>query len=192
MFESLDAHIAKHVMLTGKETDYFHSLMKPKKIRRRKYLLRAGEVCNFEAYVVKGCLRVYFLDRNGKEVDIFFAIEDWWVSDLASFTQQQPGELYIQAVEDSELLVISYRDKEKLYTKIPKFERFFRILTQRSYDNTIRRLVHTISRSAEERYREFLQKYPQIPQRVPQHLIAAYLGISPEFLSKIRARQAKA
>lgn len=191
MFTQIDENISRYISLSKEELDYFHSLLKLKKIKRKKLLLQAGEICDFEAYMVKGCARIYFLDKNGFEVDIMFAVEDWWVSDLASFTQQRPADLFIQTIEDCEMLFISYKDKEKLYKKIPKFERFYRILMQRSYDNTIKRLVSTIAKPAEERYNDFIKKYPKIPQRVPQHLIAAYLGISPEFLSKIRARQAK-
>lgn len=191
MFTHIDANIAKYISLNESEKAYFHSLLVPRTFDRKKFLLRAGEVCDFEAYIVKGCVRVYFLDEKGGEVDVFFAVEDWWVSDLASFSLRKPADLYIQALEDCEVLFISYKKKEQLYAKVPKFERFFRILTQRSYNNTIKRLIGTMSKSAEERYDEFLQKYPDIPQRVPQHLIAAYLGISAEFLSKIRARRAR-
>lgn len=191
MFTQIDENISRHVQLDKKELDYFHSLIKFKKIKKKKLLLQAGEVCTFEAYIVKGCARIYFLDENGFEVDIMFAVEDWWVSDLASFTHQKPADLFIQTVEDCEMLFITYKDKEKLYKRVPKFERFYRILMQRSYDNTIKRLISTIAKPAEERYADFLKKYPTIPQRIPQHLIAAYLGISPEFLSKIRARKAK-
>ncbi|MGZ3898883.1 MAG: Crp/Fnr family transcriptional regulator [Bacteroidia bacterium] len=191
MFDKIDQNILKHIGLNHKELEYFHSLLKFKKIKKKSFLLQPGEVCTFEGFINKGCVRVYFLDEKGAEVDLVFAIEDWWVSDLASFTQQKPAELFIQALENCEMLFITYKDKEKLYSKIPSFERFFRILTQRSYDTVIKRLVSTIARPAEERYLHFLEKYPAIPQRVPQHLIAAYLGISPEFLSKIRARRAK-
>lgn len=191
MFTQIDDNVLKCIQLDEKELQYFHSLLKLRKVKKKKSLLQAGEVCDFEAYIVKGCVRVYFLDENGFEVDLSFAVEDWWVSDITSFAQQKPADLFIQTIEDCEMLFISYKDKEKLFSKIPKFERVFRIMMQRNYDNTIKRLISTISKPAEERYKDFIKKYPTIPQRVPQHLIAAYLGISPEFLSKIRARKAK-
>ena len=191
MYKEIDANIAKHIQPDKKELDYFHSLLKLKKVKKKKLLLQAGEICEFEAYMIKGCARIYFLDENGFEVDVAFAIEDWWLSDLASFTQQKPADLFIQTIEDCEMFFITYNDKEKLYKQVPKFERFFRILTQRSYDTTIKRLISTIAKPAQERYQDFIKKYPTIPQRVPQHLIAAYLGISPEFLSKIRSKRAK-
>ena len=191
MYTQIDKFVSKCIELNEKELDYFHSLLKFKKIKKKQFLLKAGEVCDFEGYVNKGCVRVYFIDEKGAEVDLFFAVEDWWVSDLASFTNQKPADLFIQTIEDCEILMIDYRSKEKLFEKVPKFERMFRIMMQRSYDNTIRRLISTISQPAEERYLAFIKKYPTIPQRVPQHLIAAYLGISPEFLSKVRKKLSK-
>lgn len=191
MFTEIDAYVAKHITLDKKELDYFHSLLKYKKIKKKKFLLQAGEVCDFEAYIIKGCMRIYFIDENGFEVDLSFSVEDWWVSDINSFITQTPADLFIQTLEDCEILTISYKNKEKLYEKIPKFERLFRIMIQRGYNTAIKRLISTISKPAEERYLDFIKKYPTIPQRVPQHLIAAYLGISAEFLSKIRKKLSK-
>ena len=191
MYSEIDNYVAKCVTLTVKEQDLFHSCLKSRKLKKKGFLLQSGEVCDFEAYVVKGCLRVYFIDENGFEVDLFFAVEDWWVSDITSFNHGKPSDLFIQALEDSEVLTISSSDKEKLFESIPKFERMFRLMIQRGYENIIRRLISTMSKPAEDRYLDFIKRYPGIPQRVPQHLIAAYLGISPEFLSKIRKKLAK-
>lgn len=191
MFTEIDAYVAKHIKLDKKELEYFHSLLKYKKVKKKKFLLQAGEVCDFEAYIIKGCMRIYFIDENGFEVDLSFSVEDWWVSDINSFITQTPADLFIQTLEDCEILTISYNNKEKLYERVPKFERLFRIMIQRGYNTAIKRLISTISKPAEERYLDFIKKYPGIPQRVPQHLIAAYLGISPEFLSKIRKKLSK-
>jgi CRP/FNR family transcriptional regulator, cyclic AMP receptor protein len=191
MFTGINNYVSKCISLSKEELDYFNSLLKHKKVKKKICLLKAGDVCDFEAYIIKGCVRVYYVDENGFEVDLFFAIEDWWVSDLASFSQQKPSKLFIEAVEESELLIISYSSKEKLYKKIPSFERLFRLMIQRTHETMMNRLISNISQSAEVRYQEFIKKYPTIPQRVPQHLIAAYLGISPEFLSKIRAKLSK-
>lgn len=191
MFKEINNYVSKCITISEKEFSYFNSLLKHKKVKKKSILLAAGEVCDFEAYIIKGCVRVFYIDENGIEVDLFFAIEDWWVSDLASFSQRKPAKLFIQTIEDSELLFIDYKSKEKLFAKIPAFEKLFRLMLQRTNETLLNRLISNISKPAEERYKEFTKKYPTISQRVPQHLIAAYLGISPEFLSKIRKRLSK-
>jgi CRP-like cAMP-binding protein len=191
MFTEIDSFIKKHVSVSEKELEKFHSILKHKKVKRKTILLKAGEICNFEAYVLKGCIRVFFIDENGFEIDLYFAVEDWWISDLASFSQQKPSRLYIQALEDSELLSFTYLQKEKLFKDAPVFERLFRLMIQRTHETMMNRLISNLSKSAEERYVEFIRKYPKMPQRIPQHLIAAYIGVSPEFLSKIKAKLTK-
>jgi CRP-like cAMP-binding protein len=191
IFDPINKYVAKRISISKKEEAYFNSLLKYKKVKKKDFLLRAGEVCDFEIFIIKGCVRVYYIDANGIEVDLYFAIEDWWVGDLASFYQQKPSQLYIQTIEESELLIISYKNKEKLFEKVPAFERLFRLMLQRANETLINRLISNLSKPAEERYKEFTQKYPTISQRVPQQLIAAYLGISPEFLSKLRKRIVK-
>lgn len=191
MFTGIDQFVSKCIKLSKEEKEYFHSLLKYKKVKKKTFLLKAGEVCDFEAYIIKGCARVFYVDENGFEVDLLFAVEDWWLSDLASFSQQKPGHLNIETIEECELLSISYASKEKLFKKVPAFERLFRLMLQRTHESMMNRLISTISKSAEARYEEFIKKYPTIPQRVPQQLIAAYLGISPEFLSKIRGKKVR-
>jgi CRP-like cAMP-binding protein len=131
------------------------------------------------------------MDDDGNEITLQFAIEDWWVGDIASFTNQTPSQVYIQALEDSDLLTIHYADKEQLFQRVPAFERMFRLMLQRSYMVLQDRFVATLAQPADERYLAFLEKYPGVVQRVPQHYIASYLGITPEFLSRIRARLSK-
>ena len=120
-----------------------------------------------------------------------FPVEDWWLGDLISFTEQTPSALYVEALEDSQLLMINKENKESLYEKIPAFERMFRVLILRNLAVLQHRLIATISHSAEERYLAFIERYPDIPQRIPQHHIASYLGVSPEFLSKIRKKNCR-
>ncbi len=189
MYALIDAFINKCVHLTDEELAYFHSLLQPVTYKKKTLLLHAGEVCNFEAFINKGCARLYYIDDNGFDVIIQFAIEGWWISDLASFTQQKPSELFIEAVEDTEVLLIKYADKEALFNSVPKFERMFRLMVQRNHETIMNRLIANLSASAEDRYDAFIKKYPEIVQRVPQYLIASYLGISAEFLSKIRTRK---
>lgn len=186
MFEQIDKFVNQCLSLTPQELELFHSLLKLKRVRKRTYLLQEGEVCDFEAYIVKGCIRTYFLSDDGTETILSFAIEDWWVSDLYSFTEQKPSNMFIETIEECELLVIDHKSKAELYQKIPKFETLFRLLVQRSLFALQRRFHSLVSQTAEQRYLAFVEKYPQIVQRVPQNQIARYLGVSPEFLSKVR------
>ena len=158
---------------------------------RRTLLLRAGEVCDFEAFVVKGCLRMYFIDQKGKEITLFFAPEGWWIGDLASFTQRMPSRFFIECVEDSIVLRIDHAGKEALFARVPLLERAFRLAVQRHLSALQERFVQALASPAEECYTDFLQKYPGLTERLPQHLIATYVGITPEFLSKLRGRMGR-
>lgn len=185
------SNIAKHIKLEKKEIEYFTSLLLHKKIRKRQYLLQAGDVCKYEHFVIKGCLRAYYVDENGFDYIVQFAIEDWWTGDMASFLTQSPATLNIDALEDSEVLMIEKKDIDQLFVKVPKFERFFRILMQNAFVAQQQRILLNLSKTADERYLLFRQKYPLLEKRLPQHQIAAYLGITPEFLSKIRKNAMK-
>lgn len=191
MFEPLDRFVARYITLTPEETELYHSLFTLKKVKKKQFLLREGEVCDFEAYILKGCIRAYYTDKEGKETVLLFAVEDWWVSDLSSFMDRKPSNLYIETLEDCELLVIDFISKGILFESIPKFEKLFRILVQRSLGVLQQRFYASVSQTAEERYIHFTERYPQLLQRIPQHQIARYLGVSPEFLSKVRGAIAK-
>lgn len=186
MFEQIDKFADRCISLTPEERELFHSMLKFRRVRKRTYLLQEGEVCDFEAYIIKGCIRTYYLSDDGTETILSFAIEDWWVSDLYSFTEQTPSNMFIESLEDCELLVIDHKSKIALFEKIPKFETLFRLLVQRSLFALQKRFHSLVSQTAEQRYKAFIEKYPQIVQRVPQNQIARYLGVSPEFLSKVR------
>jgi CRP-like cAMP-binding protein len=149
-------------------------------------MLNAGEICEFEGYINKGCIREYFIDRKGSELTLEFAVEDWWVSDITSFESKTPSNMYIETLEDSELLLLSRDSKENLLRQVPKLERMFRLMIQRHLTVVQNRLFKTVAYSALDKYMEFVRRYPTISQRVPQHYIASYLGISPEFLSRLR------
>lgn len=191
MFEALDQFVSKYIRLTSEETEIFHSLLEYKKVKKKQFLLREGEICQFEAFILKGCIRTFYVDKSGTETILNFAIEGWWVSDLSSFSEQLPSSQNIETLEDCELLLINYDNKKILFDVIPAFEKFFRILVQRSLGVLQQRFYAGISRTAEERYLAFLEKYPQVVQRVPQHQIARYIGVSPEFLSKVRSTMYK-
>ncbi|SHE81193.1 Crp/Fnr family transcriptional regulator [Chryseobacterium takakiae] len=190
MSENIIGNVTRFIDLTPKEEQFFTDLLSLQTFPKKTVLLREGEICQFEGYIQKGCVRVYYLDDNGFEVTILFAIEDWWISDIASFQDQKPSNLYIETLEDSEIYMLNPTTKEKLLTEIPKFERVFRMLVQRNLSTLQHRLVNTISKSASDRYLEFTKVYPSIPQRVAQYYIASYLGVSKEFVSTIRKRLA--
>ncbi len=189
-FTAIDEYVNRCGRFSSEEIAIFNSLLKPRSVRKKQLLLREGEVCDFEAYIVSGCIRSYYIDENGSEVILQFAIEDWWVSDIGSFHERKPSLLYIEAMEDSELLTLNPARKEELLKRVPQFERVFRLMIQRHLSALEHRLIRTLAQTAEERYLEFIKQYPKIALRIPQHYIAAYLGMTPEFLSKIRRRLA--
>lgn len=178
-------NIERFIELTEIEKQNYISLLNEVKVKRRTFLLKAGEIARYEYYITKGCLKVYTLDENGTPHISMFAVEDFWTGDMSSFMTKTPSRYFIEATEHSELLGISRINYDLLFQKIPKFERFYRILYQRSLISYIRRSNHGISLSAEERYIEFKKNYPNIVNRITQKDLAAYIGITPEFMSKI-------
>ncbi len=192
MYTQINNSISRYVSFTKEELDIFNSLLEHKKVPKKTIMLHEGEMCNFEAFVIKGCIRKYFIDANGFEVILQFGIENAWVSDISfSIYEDKPSQVFIETLEDCEFFMFSPESKEMLFERAPRFERAFRILMQRNLSVTQHRLFNTISKTAMEKYVEFLELYPTIPQRVAQHYIASYLGISAEFLSKVRAKMAK-
>jgi CRP-like cAMP-binding protein len=188
MKEMLKQNIAKHASLSENETEVFCNLFKQIAIKKKDFLLRADEVCKFEGFVVKGLFRVYHIDNKGFEQILYFAIENWWITDIDSFTNEKPSQLFIEALEDSEVLLISKKDKEFAYTNLPKIEKLFRVMTQKTHVALQRRMIDNLSKTAEIRYIEFSEKYPQLIQRLSNIQIAAYLGITNVFLSNIRKK----
>ncbi len=191
MFENINNYVNNCTVLTREEITVFNSLLEYKSIPRKTILLHEGDICNFEAFINKGCIRNYYIDANGFEVTLQFAIEDWWVSDIASFHEHTPSNMFIETLEDCELLLLSPQSKEKLLQQVPKLERVFRLLVQRNLSVLQSRLFKTITNTAQEKYLDFINRYPTIPNRVAQHYIASYLGISAEFLSKVRTKMSK-
>lgn len=191
MYQLLRENIEKHIHLTDEEFAQFSAPFYLQKVQKKQMLLREGEICKFEGFVNKGCLRVYYLDEMGFEKVLYFAVEGWWITDIDSFTNQAPSILNIEALEDSEVLLITYPYKAVLYDTLPKVEKLFRIMTQKTHAALQRRMISSLSKTADKRYIEFVTKYPQLEQRLSQQQVAAYLGISHEFLSKIRKKVAK-
>lgn len=186
MFEVLFRNLDEKIELTEEEKLLCKTFFTPKKLRKRQYLLQEGDVCRYIAFVEKGMLRSYTIDEKGNEHIMQFAFESWWISDQFSFLTGEPAIYNIDALEDSELLLLSKQAEEQLMQKIPKFERYFRLLLQNSLIATQRRLIGSLSQTAEERYNQLITVCPTIPQRVPQHMMASFLGITPETLSRIR------
>jgi len=191
MFDTLREHVQQRISLTNDEFLQCTSLMVPRRVRKDGYLLQAGEISRHLAFVTRGCLRSYSLDRKGQEHILQFAVEGWWISDLYSFLTGKESTFFIDALEESDMLLLDGAGYEKLSGAVPKFERYWRLLLQNNYIATHRRVLATISLSAEERYLQLVGECPTIVQRVAQRHIASYLGITPEALSRIRNRIAK-
>ena len=189
MFDLILQNVSKYIQLTAEEKDYFISVLKPKKLKRRQYLAQAGEPCRYECFVTKGCLRQYYVDDKGADRILGFAIEDYWMSDMHALITGEGALTNIDALEDCELILIEKKAFEVLLVKVPRFERFFRIILQRAFVSHQRRIIENISLQADERYTRFVERYPAMEQRLPQKQIAAYLGITPETLSRIRRQR---
>ncbi|MFW0716401.1 Crp/Fnr family transcriptional regulator [Pedobacter sp. N23S346] len=191
MIEFLKKNIAGHISLSDQELTDFCALFQNKSIKKKAFLLKEGEVCKFEGFVTKGLFRVYHIDANGFEQILYFATENWWITDIDSFTNEKPSQLFIQALDDSEVLLITKKEKEFAYQNLPEIEKLFRIMTQKKHVALQRRMIDNLSKTAEQRYLEFSEKYPQLILRLSNIQIAAYLGITNVFLSNIRHKIAK-
>lgn len=188
MYELFFQNFNKKVALTEEEETLIKKYLIPKKLRKKQYLLQEDEVCKSYAFIEKGALRAYTVDNSGNEHIIQFGIEGWIVSDLYSFLTGEPATYNIDALEDSELVLISKTAHEELLQKLPKYETFTRLNITGAYIAMQKRLTSIISSPLEERYTNFTKAYPEIVQRVPQHMIASYMGLTPETLSRIRKR----
>lgn len=186
MFDLIMANFAMHVSLTPAEAAYVQSVLQHKVVKKNTVLLSAGEICRSIYFVNKGCLRIFNIDREGDQHNISFCPENWWSVDISSFFGQSPAFYSISALEDTDVFYLGYAAIEKLFTEVPKFERFFRILTQNGFNLYQRRITSNLSKTAEERYLQFQKQYPKLEQRIAQKQIASYLGITPVFLSMLR------
>jgi CRP-like cAMP-binding protein len=184
-------NVGRHIQLTEQETDFFLSILEEKKLKKREYLLKAGETYEFENYIVKGCLRTYYLDQKNTEHVIYLAIEDYWSGDLYSFWTGKPTRFNIEALENTTLFRIRKNNIDLLLERVPKFERFFRILLKNSMVSEQQRILQNLSFTAEERYLAFQKRYPGMELRISQKQIASFLGVTPEFLSALRKRLPK-
>ena len=186
-FDLLLNNVSKYIHLTEAERETLLNFLKPTTVGRKEFLLNEGEICRYSVFVTSGCLRGYTLDKNGVEHVLSFAPPGWWIADMYSLISQKPGILNIEALEDTEIILLSKINQEKLYAEVPKFERFFRILIENSLVANQQRIVDNMSLTAEERYSIFCKRYPTLIDHLPQKQIASYIGVTPEFFSRMRS-----
>ena len=182
-------YINRTVELTAQEAEIFAASFKEVKIKTRQFIVQPNFVVKNRNFVLKGAFRAYVVDDNGQDSTIAFAIEDWWITDYNSYILQKPATMFVVALEDSTILEISYEKEQMLKQQHHKFETFFRIRAERTAAFMQQRIISNLTQSAEERYENFIHKYPQIVQRLPQYALASYLGMTTEFLSRIRNKK---
>lgn len=189
MTNKITSYIDKFVKLTEEEKKLFSSCFKEEKIKKRQFIVQPNFIAKHRQYVLKGAFRAYVVADEGQEHTITFAIDDWWITDYNSYIFQQPATMFVVALEDSIILQLDYEKEQELKLQNHKFETFFRIVAERGLASQQRRIISHLTQTAEERYENFLNKYPQIVQRVPQYALASYLGMTTEFLSRIRNKR---
>lgn len=191
MYTKIVQHVSRYIDLSAQEIEEFTGILVKRKISKKQFLIQPGDKVFEEFYVVKGCLKAYYLDKNGDKHILQFAVEDWWISDFEAFFNDLPAQLHIECLEDSVLLGIHKDSLETLYQRIPQFERFFRIKTTNAFVSLRSRILSSLQKNSKQRYIEFCEDYPNIAQRVANYHIANYLGIKPESLSRIRKELAR-
>ncbi|MFY0255481.1 Crp/Fnr family transcriptional regulator [Chitinophaga sp. 30R24] len=187
-FSLLEEAIGKFVTLTEEETEKLHAVAQLKTVKKGQFLLHEGVHNANTFFVNKGCLRTYMVDKSGIEHIMGFSTKGWWAGDLRPFYSNEPGNFYIQAIIDSNVIVISKEDREALYHIGVTFERFFRILAEKAFINLQDRLLDNVVLTALERYKKFIDRYPEALQVLPQKQIAAFIGVTPEFLSRAKKK----
>ncbi|GGB81963.1 DNA-binding protein [Flavobacterium suaedae] len=189
MFSSILAHIRRFVPLNSEEEALLASLLEVREVKKKEHLLQAGEICKANYFVAKGCFRLYLITDKGAEQVIQFGIEDWWITDYAGLKSGKPSGFYVQAVEPSTVVVLNKEAEEELFDKIPQLERYFRQVLERAYSAQLTRIHYIFNMTGEEQYKLMNKHYPEFVQRVPQYMLASFLGITPEFLSMLRAKK---
>jgi CRP-like cAMP-binding protein len=181
-------YIKNYITLTVEEETILLSKIVKRNYLKDQYISQQGDVCKSVNFIISGCTKTFYMDVEGQEHIVMFSIEDWWTSDLGSFITQAPADFNVQCIENTELIQFTYENLEELYKEIPKLERLFRKIVERAFVASQKRVIRNFSLTAKERYQIFRETYPKIEQRVPQYMIASYLGITKEFLSKIKSQ----
>lgn len=189
--QALCAHFDRYLALDEAERRALVERSRVRRLKKRGFILQEGEVCRYYTYVVEGCLRMYEIDAKGVEHNLQFAQENAWIVDIGSFHAEQPSSLFIEALEPSTVVCIDHVDLLHLYTKHPKFDRNFRVIIEDQYVELQQRMLRRNASSAEQRYAHFVQHHPGLAKRVPKVHIASYLGVTPEFLSRLRSKTSK-
>ena len=189
MPENLKNHIARFISISNDDHAEIFKYFTPVEAAKKQNLLVEGKISKFNYFVSKGCLRLFFINEKGVEQTIQFALENWWLADYTSFSSQKPSEFYIQAVEKSEVLAVDFLAMEKMLHRFPQMETYFRSIHQRAHAASQFRIKSLYSVSREELYHEFSKLYPDFVQRIPQYLLASFLGFTPEYLSEIRSKK---
>jgi CRP-like cAMP-binding protein len=191
MFEIFAAYLREKAGVTDEDLKLVERYTTLKKLRRRQYLLQEGDICHHHCFIAKGCMRMYRLSSDGAEHVLKFGIENWWISDAESFNNSTPSNFYIDALEDSVLYLVEKEDFNKLMKEISKLQAWKEFMDAKSYDASQKRILSNISYTAEEKYENFIKSYPEFYQRVPLHMVASFLGVSRETLSRVRTKYAK-
>lgn len=183
------SNISEHITLTCEEKERFNGSLRERSLEKNEFILKQGDPCHYINFVNTGTLRAYFLNANGKESTIMFAVKGWWITDMHCFLNELPAMVNIQVVEKSNILRLAKKDLDTYYDSTPSFNKFFRILMQKAYCREQLRMIENLSLPALHRYENFLLKYPEIASKISLKQIASYLGVTPEFLSSIRAKR---
>lgn len=184
-YDLITGNIRKHIQVTDDELNYFILLLQEANYHRKEILLREGEVCSHFIFIVSGCIKSYLVDTKGDEHILTIASNDWWVADINSFVTARPGNLFLEAIEHTSALLLSRKKQEQLFERLPQFERYFRILTERAFAVSQQRIVDAMSLTASERLDKFLTRYPSIVPALTHQQIASYIGVTASFFSRM-------
>lgn len=186
MYSSLQQHLQKHISVSDEEINRFCQFFEEKSLRKKDFLLKQGEICQYETFVMSGLLRMFHINEKGEEQTLQFGVEDWWFTDLDSFFNRVPSRLNIQALENSSVLVLSFENRQLAAEQLPFIQELNWTMLRKSYNALQNRMIDNLSKTADERYLDYLKKYPHIVKRLSNIHIASYLGVSPESLSRIK------
>lgn len=189
MFAEIISHMKKFISLTEAEEELLASYLTVRDIKKKEHLLKQGEVCRENYFVLKGCFRLYLITSKGAEQVIQFGIENWWITEYHSYKSGLPSGFYLQAIENATVVALDRSVQEELFEKLPQLEKYFRLVLEKAYAAQLMRIHYIFNLTGEEQYRMMVEKYPAFVQRVPQYMLASFLGITPEFLSMLRAKK---